>query len=955
MAGGIGSAISGKVVNQLDLRKSVIGKTSNKTREDLLYTTSKTGWVKLSSSVNTLSDEEDARLATGVGRMSINGSSILAGYNILMGGLLDPNRNLRAGIDTTGKYNPGAAYNTDLNSTGLRPMPGITGMSVKSKNTYGTLREAEVKFTCWTLEDFEKMEKLYLRPGFSMLLEWGHSLYLDETGKLQTTIETVPNGFFSNGVNMAGILENIQELREKSSFNYEGMIGYCKNFSWNYTSNGGYECSVSIISTGEILESLQIHFDPKKRIPVDEMDDPDSTEGKVQKKSIYHYFIQKLQKIDNNPFTKSDLANEAKTFAQPLQDFTGYYYEAQMDDHWMWDEDIDLHWVPLRTVFDIFNKHISMIDLSKKPGSPDYTYITINTDFADPITGEYVSSKYLTSDGHFSIDPMVCVLPKTATVSTTGISWIKSAAATSMTGGLIPVLIPSIDPHEIKVNAIHDNLAPFGVTSPYDQPDDVLNILLSMPFLKAKLDEALDVDGKRNKSVLDIFKAVLEGINTALGGINDLDFAYDDDLNRYYLIDRNATPQTSAGYPTLSLAGIDSIFTEVSISSKISNEMASQISVAAQGSTMNYSDNVDNIRKWNPKIIDRMRVTKDTSDKPTPETEEEAEARQDEKDRVNDWIEDVVYFYTRFNGGSFDFLFNEGFDKEDLEAAKTMHAEWTNNNVAIAYREAHEQGAPGLVPVELTFKTDGIGGLKIGEAFKIRGGILPTTYQDKFGYIITGLEHSVDGKGRWETSVTTQFYLLEQGNGGAAGAAGATGDATARLLALTQKLLEQEQLGVSSTKGGTKRAIEGVVYENGKMPDDKMRYLNNWKQYLGANSSDNGHLRLYDKASRAADQLLAAADAAGVTLKVNSCYRTIPDQKKIKSKYGDDAAEPGTSNHGFGLAIDFASPPASKLTPSTAQYKWLTANAGKYGFRRLGWAGHKKGEAWEAWHWEYQI
>ena len=951
MAGGIGSAISGDVVRQLEVRKNVIGKTSNKTREDLLYTTSKTGWIKLSSSVNTLTDEEVFKLRKQQGRGKINGSSKLANFNILMGGLLDPNRDLRAGIDTTGRYNTGAAYNTDLNTTGLRPMPGITSMTVKSKNTYGTLREAEVKFVCWTLDDFERMDKLYLRPGFSMLLEWGHSLYLDGSGKLQNTIETVPNEFFTKGVNMSSVLNTIRNLRHKSNYNYEGMIGYVKNFSWNYTSNGGYECTVTVISTGEILESLQIKFDPKQRIPVKEMEDADSSEGKEQKKSIYHYFIQKLQKVtDSATFTKLDVAKEAKTFAEPLEDFTGYYYEAQLDDHWMYDQSIDLHWVSLRTIFDIFNKHITIVDLSKAPGSPDYGYVTINTDYFDQTTGEYLSSKYITSPEHFSIDPLVCVLPKTATISTVGVNWLASAATL---GSPIPILIPSSDPQVIKVDAVHDNLAPLPNAS---SPDDVLNILVSMPFLKAKLDEALDVDGKRNKSVFDIFKSMLEGINTALGGINDLDLTFDEDQNRYYLIDRNATPGSSPYHPTLTMAGVDSIFTEVSISSKISNEMASQVSVAAQGSTMNYSDNVDNILKWNPNIIDRMRVTKDTSTKPSPETEEAAEARQDEAERIDDWKNDVVDFFDLFNGGAFKAIFNEGFDKSDLEAAKTLHAEWTANNVAIKYREANNESVPGLIPVELSFKTDGIGGLKIGEAFKIRGGILPAEYQNKFGYIITGLEHTIDDKGRWETSVTTQFYLL--GNGGSiTGYAGATGDPGARLREVNQRLLDAENAGVrSSTKGGTIRTIEGVTYKNGQIPQDKLRYINNWKNYVGSISSDDSRIRLYPKASRALDQLLAAAEAAGIKFKINGAYRTVPDQVNIKARYGSNAAEPGTSNHGFGLAVDFSTPgDLAQLRTSTKQYKWLKENASKYGFRRLGFAGKPAGENWEAWHWEYQI
>jgi LAS superfamily LD-carboxypeptidase LdcB len=102
------------------------------------------------------------------------------------------------------------------------------------------------------------------------------------------------------------------------------------------------------------------------------------------------------------------------------------------------------------------------------------------------------------------------------------------------------------------------------------------------------------------------------------------------------------------------------------------------------------------------------------------------------------------------------------------------------------------------------------------------------------------------------------------------------------------------------------------------------------------------------------EKLLTEAYNAGIYLKVNSAYRDYDDQVRIKDESGADAATPGRSNHGFGLAVDFAAGPgARKLTTKDNQYKWLLANAGKYGFKRLPWG--IKGEDWEAWHWEYQI
>ena len=191
------------------------------------------------------------------------------------------------------------------------------------------------------------------------------------------------------------------------------MVGYVKNFSWDYTTEGGYECSVSLISTGEILESLQIRFDPQQRLPRVEFD-LDKEASKEQRKSIYHYFVSKLQKIEETPFDKDMLVKEMNLFATPLKPFTGYYYYTELDGNT--DDPYPTHYIPIRLYFDIFNKHVSLLDLSKTDESPDSRYVEINTDFTNA-EGEYISSKYLTSPEHFSIDPTVCVLPKVGIIS----------------------------------------------------------------------------------------------------------------------------------------------------------------------------------------------------------------------------------------------------------------------------------------------------------------------------------------------------------------------------------------------------------------------------------------------------------------------------------------------------------------------------------------------------------
>lgn len=914
----IGSSINRKVVDQIEARKKIVGKKTGRTSEDLLYLNSKTAWVRLSSGVNTITDEEAQLYAAQEGRGTIQGSNLLASTNILQGGLLNPNRGLREGISISTSYNQQTAYNNRPNSTGIRPMPGITGLSIASKNTYGTLREAEVKILVWTLEDFEIIERIYLRPGFTMLLEWGHTLYVRNAGNVERDVKTVGDKFFREGISMSQVLEEIADLREQTDYNYEGMVGYVKNISWNYLPTGAYECTVSIISTGEILDSLKIRISPLLRgIDPGEFAPSTDDKGKEQRKSPYHFFFNKLDEVTEEVVTKELLTVISPDLGSRLEDFTGFYKEIESEDHpdapWYGDLKIKHYWLPLRVYLDIFNKYVTQVDTTKAQTSPDYQIVKFNTDYTK-------SSKFLTIPEHFSVDPTVCALAYKH----------KLPKVASTDFGNISVIFSNIDSNP-----------------PTNLYDDVLNILVASPFIKGILDAALGEDYESSKGFTEIVKEILSGINTALGGINDLDLAFDEDENMYTIIDRNNTPKDKS--PELTLAGIDSIFTSINLSSKITNQIASQISIAAQGSTQSFTENVENILKWNPNVIDRVKPVRDPSQK---DVKGQAALKEEKETEWGDWYDDVENFFGEFNG--------TGYEDSDMQAAKTLHKEYITYALYFQNTTTGDP-PPGIVPVELSLQLEGIGGLKIGQTFTIRSGILPAKYQDKFGYIITGLNHSIDNN-RWLTDIKTQFYLIGKGQpqGIPAGE-----ERTAPFV----DPASSANVPTSKTAGGTTRVVEGVKYSNGEVSDNKLRFINNWQSYKGAIGSDKGRIRLYDKASRALDSLLAAAAVDSIPFKINSAYRTYSDQATVfgtncsNSPFNGascvarpgkgQAAKPGTSNHGFGLAVDFANQNLSKLTTSMEQYKWLLANAGKFGFRRLPWGN--KGENWEAWHWEYQI
>jgi hypothetical protein len=94
--------------------------------------------------------------------------------------------------------------------------------------------------------------------------------------------------------------------------------------------------------------------------------------------------------------------------------------------------------------------------------------------------------------------------------------------------------------------------------------------------------------------------------------------------------------------------------------------------------------------------------------------------------------------------------------------------------------------------------------------------------------------------------------------------------------------------------------------------------------------------------------LVEAAASAGVTIKINSGFRSYPEQEALRKLYDKDpkkyakAAKAGFSNHQSGVAFDIVVAGGT----GNPTYDWLCANAPARGFLRT--------VNNEPWHWEYK-
>lgn len=139
-----------------------------------------------------------------------------------------------------------------------------------------------------------------------------------------------------------------------------------------------------------------------------------------------------------------------------------------------------------------------------------------------------------------------------------------------------------------------------------------------------------------------------------------------------------------------------------------------------------------------------------------------------------------------------------------------------------------------------------------------------------------------------------------------------------------------------SSGAGRARTVDGVpsdlaAHGNGQIPRTAL-------QEVGT----TGH-RLWAPAGQALESLMAAAAREGVQIGITDSYRSYDAQVDVAQRkglysQGGLAAEPGTSPHGWGIAVDLALDDRAQA--------WMRANAERFGF--------VEDTPREPWHWVYK-
>ncbi len=267
----IGVPFKQYVSEQLITRAQNISQTEQRTENNILFLANKNCWIKLTSFVTV-----EGGYAGNLSENTPKGTFLAENWTLFGGTsyLKDGVNNLRFGIEQNPILsNDPYANNPDvLNITnasayalggiqeqGYKIMPGITSAKIQHTGTAGSLRAATINFYVGNKQQLDIIDMLYFRLGYSCLLEWGHTSYLDNKGKLESNIFPIDIFDLKTISSKEDVLFKINEKKQQTNGNYDAMYGMVNNYEWNLNTDGGYECNVKLIGLGSVIDSLKIN------------------------------------------------------------------------------------------------------------------------------------------------------------------------------------------------------------------------------------------------------------------------------------------------------------------------------------------------------------------------------------------------------------------------------------------------------------------------------------------------------------------------------------------------------------------------------------------------------------------------------------------------------------------------------------------------------------------------
>jgi hypothetical protein len=755
----VGEGINKTISEQIKKRQEIYG-SLNRTPEQLEYLNARTAFAKLISSVD-IKDTFKPTSSELKGILnSIQGSNLARDF-VLFNGTQDADLNntrntqtsQRSGIARNNSVLNGNAYGLGGLEFGLRAMPGIISATTKSENR-GSLRTTTVQIKAWNRTQFEIIDLLYLRLGYSILFEFGNTVYFQNDGTLiRNRPWSLEDTFLAGKYTVSSILKKIQEIRIKSNGNYDAVYGKVVNFSWQFLEDGSYDITVIIRSVGDVIESLRTNVLVSDSNPsgsvlgangseVSTEEETPTIESYADKHQIGKLLADAKNALASTPnpivggcrYASTNLFNGIKGvegkkhFIQ--QDYTGG--ESQ-------------YYIRLGSLLAfIENRVVPKYESGDNEGEPilnfDYAQPTSVT-FGSGVTGEvYVDKNYIyTIPNQISMDPRVCLI---------------NTSITSGAGNLYTYASQG-EPYVEKV-------------AEYDV-GKVMNIYVNFMYILGTMDANLDKDDK--VSLISLLTEILTGISKALGSINSLEPFIDEVENIVRVTDQSSLP---GKYDILSAIGKvkpdDTVILDLygyynrkgegssagfvrnfGIKTEITPNLATMLSIGAQAAGAVVGEDATGFSKLNEGLEDRIKNDVVDAITKTDKAKSKLEELNERFPKANRNFSEAAFQLGSLNGSV------PTWDAENINSYSQLQSDFlTYQNTKQAIKNSKPSPSTPFIPINLNLVLDGLSGLKIYNALRVDTSYLPSNYPTSMDFIITGLNHTIQNN-VWTTEINTNM------------------------------------------------------------------------------------------------------------------------------------------------------------------------------------------------------
>ena len=1025
----IGDPFEEYVTNQINLRQKSLGEgfggetrnTSRKLKTLNIYNSS-TPFMRLASAVSITKGLKDLPgesvyeqikrrgLFDGFGEDVWKGPELAKNF-VLQGA---PN-SIKSGVNISN--NAGKAYgfgygSSQINSEqGYVPPPGVTNVEFEYKND-GALAFATISVKAFSATQFSMIDILYMRPGYTCLLEFGHSMYYNNKEELVNldTANTAPFQYlFSKpaSVSYTAMAEKISNEKKKHDGNYEAFFGRISKFNWKFNMDGSYDITVKLMGLGDVISSLKVTLPKMTKTPSSfvssfalsenfeepEEGDTDFLIGNAQTSQLNFelYAIFKIPYNQNEPsfsLEMQDIPVGGKNKSFTLTD-SGAKFDVN-DTIFTRKE-----YSPITSIkFGVFLSILQKICNITNGKSNQLLQFEMVDDLS------YGPEEQLKRDdtfiatypGNFSSNPNICLIKHFLYDNDKVVVSGEFTTDTLINNAL------SLTSREGEGNTMQKLENPSLAMRLSDVYIDINFITKVISGLRGTDEES---DDEITISVIDLLRGVLSGVNTCLGGINNFRILYTEATCEIQIVSETPILNQKITSSTLTRATINtfgfntidekliggSFVTSMDLNSELTDQMATQISIGAQNGGSTINANATSFSSYNKGLIDTLFEKKESNlESVTPPTGSEENQPKSVEEKIETILEESKFL------SAFEQVYNDfEFDPESYIATLESSVSSLSPLFQSLYTLSGNSPAPFFLPFNLSLEMHGLAGMKIFNSFSIEGKGLPLSYNPKnIKLVIKSLSHTVSLEG-WKTKVQTISTPVfdvtatavtsspagsnpyKGGGGGGGGGGGDVSGARENLNYKGEKLDYDPAPIINPTHIGADRAEKTPVFEARGL---NLRSTTSPSKIFAL--ANEGKLTLIGDATTNTNFTKGSANLASVKL-LNNKYYLEPKAAQQFKKWTDElntngipwrctsavrfGRNTGGGPHGFGVAVDFGNlwrvvkgshaPPTNVPGRKTKIYEDIATAGAKYGWYNPWRLSDVRGTYDEIWHFEY--